>query len=414
MDYNAQLLPANAFYNMTNLDHNKLQGDKNKLIGPVTVYETLLACVGMLFAYTPTSLDKFTIEEWHKFLYRIYFGVIKETEDFGTTSVSQGVAEYRFRKLEMEAPEIMGFINNGTGASKFQVCKVRTLTKDIDIVHMLFECKGTGEEPSLNSMRIGSFIPKNEIAKDEQTKRLNKSLDMLRNELKLKGLPLKIVLSAFITGPLRLHFEQNKLEQEIMEKEVHEFFQSHEFDKDEVSIVPWNHESYFMTQTQESEMECLAAESLYSNLAKANLIDKNIVVFETWGVGRGSCQMGKFLVPLGMDSSIEFKANIPAHYLKELKDGLANDLYARFKNLPESANLVIALKSGFAMLLENKQNQWVIQSIRNAETVELHVVPTDKNKKIIKDIGKEIASIAAIMEHAQMRLVKIEKELATM
>ncbi len=374
VNYNAQLLSGNALRNVADLDHSKIQGDKEKLNGLIAAYETMLDCVDVLFTYTPIPSDGCTTEEWRAFLNRLYFGVIKETSDYGTTSVTQGVAQYRFDNLlsKIELPKTMGFINCGSGGLKFQVCAVRALNKDTNIVHMLFECKGTGEEPSVNAMRMGSFVPKREIAPEEQTRRLNASLVQLRKELVARGLSSKIVLSAYVTGPARLHFEecQDKEEKESMEDEVEEFLQSHDFDEQEVWIVPWNQEgSFFMTQKQESEMELLAAQSLYGNLAKAGLIDEHVAVFETWATGRGSTQMNKFLAPVGMDIPGELKATVPRDFLKALQAGLAKDMYSKQKLFSKDAKLVIALKSGFAMLLDNKENQWIIESIRNQDVV---------------------------------------------
>ena len=116
VDYYAKLLPAVALWQTNKLDLSKLNGDVSKISGLVAAYEGLHRCVDALFAYVPSQTDGFSQVEWNDFLKRIYFGVIKETANYGTTSVSQGVAEMRFRKTGGNA-EIMGFLNGGTGGN---------------------------------------------------------------------------------------------------------------------------------------------------------------------------------------------------------------------------------------------------------------------------------------------------------
>ena len=115
VDYKAKLLSAVALWQTNELDLSKLNGDASKISGPVAAFEALQSCIYALFNYMPSKADGFSQLEWNDFLKRLYFGVIKETPDYGTTSVSQGVAEMRFRRTGDNHSGIMGFLNGGTG-----------------------------------------------------------------------------------------------------------------------------------------------------------------------------------------------------------------------------------------------------------------------------------------------------------
>jgi len=253
---------------------------------------------------------------------------------------------------------------------------------------MLFECKGTGQEPSLNAMHISTFVPQKEIPIEVQRQRLEASLQNVKDQLTMRGLPLPIVLSAFATGPIRAHYEQqSEEEQQRMETEVQTFFLSHSHL--DVSIMPWNGKSFFMTQKEEAEMEKLAAESLYENLVAADLLDEDVVVFETWGTGRGSSQIGQCLQPIGMDKEIDLKTVVPAKYQEELQHGLAKNMFQHSRSFGfQNAKLVIALKSGFAMLLDDEKNDWVINEIRTT-AIHQHIHSKENDEIDEGDEGDE-------------------------
>jgi len=133
-------------------------------------------------------------------------------------------------------------------------------------------------------------------------------------------------------------------------------------------------------------MEQLATTSLYNNLAKENQIDSNVLVTGTYAMGRGSTQMGSFLACLGMNQDATIRTELGTSFRGQVRD-IARKMYSERLSQPKNCKYVIALKSGFAMLLEDKANAWLLmllQSLAKNQVTLANSVP-ESNMDIILD-----------------------------
>ncbi len=362
MNYDSLIIPAKIFNTMPLLKVNEIATNEPKLWGPIGGFNTLVKCVRSMFAYN------FVIPgnqiAWNNFLERLSFGLIKETVEHGTTSVSFGVAQtIKWKKSDV----IMGFGNGGTGGLKIQIVEQVTLLDETQFLKMGFESKGTGEEPNVNALQLGHWIPEKKSDFKSESKKLVVSIQKLKEQCKKRGFQTRMKLYTFTTGPSRAVWEksQSQEEKDAMEADARAFYNSHG-DAD-VIFEPWNGETFFMTQKEEAEMESKAAAALYKNLIDARLLQSNVTLVDTWGLGAGSCQFGQHLgIPIGMkDSEKPIFQDIVAKFEFALDQGLAVELLDQSQTYPSDANLVIALKSGFALLLNDKKHDWLLRTAQS-------------------------------------------------
>ncbi len=335
-DFASRLIPCLSVASFGNLDETKVE-NRAKNTGPISGYKLFRACA--------TELSLLNHPKLQAVLKNTYFGTIKETEDCGTTSVSQGIAQLLYNGNRFDG-KLKVFANFGTGGLKLQVAAKR-IVNDEEIVYIQHECKEGKEEPSPNRLKIGHFVPQNgaeDLAIHQA--RICQSLDRLKVEL---GTEDYGPICTFVTGPVRAAWEKaNDHNQEMMERDLFALFKSQNF-------VPWNGKSFFMSQDVESEMETLAASSMYENLHLSGYLEEEMVVLCSWGIGRGSLQMGKFQLPYGMEhDDLELVPDLFSQGFADRLVGMAN-LY------PPNTKFVIALKSGFAILLD--QQKWLMESV---------------------------------------------------
>ena len=359
MSYDSLIIPAKVIASISLLNASDIAADEPKLWGPIGGFNTLVQCVQAMFAY------KFVIQTnqtlWNNFLNRLSFGLIKKTLEYGTTSVSFGVAQTCEWK---ESDLIIAFGNGGTEGLKIEIVEQVQLFDSRRFLKMGFESKNTGNEPNINAVQLSQWIPEKQSDMVTECKKLGICIQKWKEQFKKRRFPSRIKILTFTTGPSRAAWEcASEEEKDAMETQVKVFYNCHN-DKD-IIFEPWNGKSFFMTQKEEADMEAKATSALYKNLIDAKLLSENVTVIDNWGMGFESCQFGEHLgVSIGMKScqNLIF-ADIVTQFQRELTRGLAAEWLALSQTYPADAKLVIALKSGFALLLTDKTNPWLLKSI---------------------------------------------------
>jgi len=455
VDYSRKIIPIDALHRFKLPANPPWVGKPEKLAGPIAAFETLCDYVKMLYDFKPDiAKDGFSLEDWESFLENVFLGTIKDTTEHGTSSVSQGVVQ----KLSKAMPKLMSsgavvFCNAGSGGCKRQVYGDRKATNSDDrIIYCHFECKGGNEEPSPNAVQLGNWVPQD--AKDETVENLKARFELhqqraqkaaleLHEEIDNRQLDALMVIYTFITGPAREAWEKaSEVEKALMERSVEILFAPAAGNKKTgFRYVPWNGQSWFMSQEEEAAMEQLATTTMYGNLAKEELIDGDHVVRETFGMGRGSSQMGVLMANVGMNQETTGRKTI-RDLVKPQIPMIARNMF-QFQH----QKYVIALKSGFAILLEDDANSWLRDTIiqqheEDAEgaegdeadeeedddtSVEMHVSGKkdeaskedmhlrEKSDPVIKDVQlslvRAVRKIRKDMESALAKLQEIENRL---
>ncbi len=363
VDYH-KLIPCNVIPSLHFIDvETQIRGDRDKLKGPTAAFNVFIDCADVLVNYMPCKEDGFTLQDWEGYLDRVKFGLIKESKMLGKTSVTQGVAQKMLDENRFDTPSKI-FAKCGTNGMKLQVAVRGKAFADEEkkhpIVFIRFECKENPERTSPNKLKLGNWtLSKSPDRLEIHQGRLSVEMQNLGNELAYRKMDSPKVLHVYIKGPARDYWERaSDDDKKAMEDDVDQLFEG-------VAHVPWNGKSYFMTQQEESDMEFLAAKSLYSNLHKAGLLPK-VEVVSSWGIGRGSLQMGDFQLSVGMDDDVVQRNAVCRYFRDALKYGLAKELFDESKQYPPDAILVIALKSGFTILLDSPSESWLLREIQDA------------------------------------------------
>lgn len=321
--------------------------------GPVhALHATCLALKNLWYLHGIESKDD---PEWKTIRETVLLGLIKDTKKQGNTSVSMGAAKLKFD--ENKSTRRVGFLNCGTGGIKYQLYSSKRCQ------HLKDEFKPKGGA-SPNALEIGSFKPKQPVS-FEATK------ELLAKELANKDIPWAekedVPLYAFVTGTIREHWERaDEQEKAVLEAKMKELFEPH-------NIKPQG-PSYFMPQDDEGTLELLGAQQMYANLVEAGLLDSGTKVVGSLGIGKGSCQW-MIQEPDGKMTLVGHKAgmtNLPK--LAELSDTLTTAYgdsvkWTKFKqSLQAAGNGLIALKSGAALLIDNKNYAKLKQELVARET----------------------------------------------
>lgn len=277
-------------------------------------------------------------------MYSTFFGLIKDTKEHGNTSVSMGVASLFFEDAshKQHLLEIGGFGAGGMKPSMFHVNQKGHVSCLMD------DMKGTDAMPNPNLLKIGTFCPSQKLSTMmEEKAKLDKCVQLLKKKEDSLGYDdLTTFKVAYITGPLREHYEKKKFINSDECLEIDAAFTNSFFN--EYKFLPLrNSNSYFMSQKNESLMELKAVQSMYSNLFDDNLItNKNVVL--SMGLGRSSFQCGDVMAYFGMSDK-----NVVNNVTRLLTFEDLTYLYETLTNACD--NPIIALKSGCLLYFQKNQ-----------------------------------------------------------
>ncbi len=275
---------------------------------------------------------------------KISFGMIKDTQLYGTSSVSMGIAQELFDDCQEEkkAPcDAYVLANCGTDG-----IKVGIYIKNECGVHSIWDDKSK-DVPSPNDfLESGDYIPskKDKISEDEwgtavlqDQLKLQHTMKLIKKELQQNNL-INVQYYTFITGPIRNVYERSSYsKQQQMDLDAQSYFK----------LTPFQYySSFYLEQKAEGLYENFATQSMYQNLKNANQIEKDKNIVFTFGMGQGSTQMGPFFMELGMNASLESLCDEFDKIFSVTINPFIDQL-----SLPDNAT--IALKSGFLLLFVN-------------------------------------------------------------
>lgn len=327
------------------LANHLLDTEKGEHEGPVHAFHaTFVWLKNLWYFHQNARLDK----EWAAIRPSIALGLIKDTQRYGNTSVSMGAAKNKFR--ENPTSDSIGFLNCGTGGIKYQLYSSR------GCLHLKSEHKPkNGALPSL--LEIGRYKPANYGINNAQQHTIKSLAQELARELEHPDLPWaqerNIPVYAFLTGPLREHWERaDGAEKQQLESKMRELFEPFQ-------IKPWAN-SYFMSQDEEGTLELLGSQRMYANLVEAEQLETGTMVVGSLGIGKGSSQWMVQEVD-GTMTLVGLKAGMTnVAKLAQLSQTLTENYQdpVKWKNFKQTflaaGKGVIALKSGAALLIENK------------------------------------------------------------
>jgi hypothetical protein len=199
---------------------------------------------------------------------KVYVGLIKDTIEYGNTSVSMGAAKIQGSKK-------IGFLNCGTGGIKYQMYGI----SDDGILKLLKEVKpknGCG----LSDLEMDGYPKtKNSIS-------FSKAQELLTKEL--NDAPWcddrNVLVYAFVTGSIRQYWENADAGTKLkMEACIQKLFQPFGIQKPGTF-------SYFLDQATEGIFEYLGIQSMYGNLKHAKKLSLGTTLVASLGIGQGSCQ----------------------------------------------------------------------------------------------------------------------------
>lgn len=290
---------------------------------------------------------------WAEYRDKVWVGIIKEEEKYGTSSVSMGVAVEYF-KANPTATKVL-ILNCGTGGTKyglftnsphiFEVSNQKDL-KDAQISCIVIP--GVGYNPSSYLLPFSRTVAEvqNAVAADEA-----KAIEDFRK----KGLWEDNIESlAFITGSIRDHYFKTPKDQVAMDSALNGLFKS---------IGVKQQSSFFLDQRREGELELRAVQAMHANLETVGLISKGIVPIVSLGIGRGSTQwamQGEVIVHDAGMNSISKLAKLGNKIIGKLRCGETWNTFCRSvkEQIDKGNKPVIALKSGctLAFLKKNVPN----------------------------------------------------------
>jgi hypothetical protein len=327
---------------------------------------------------------------------KLAIGLIKDTNEYGNTSVSMGAAVEHFSKHNEHDQNNNNknndivFLNCGTGGIKYQ-----HYVKQNGIIRIEKEHKPQNQTGP-NSLKIGDIYTPSKIVEE---KRIDISIPFERNQLQfvneltgfLSGLPdkenkptsplisLHAPIVAFVTGTVREKWEtasKAKLNADIemydnyMEKYFGGFPENDQDMKSDERIaikIPYpsnERKSYYMTQNMEGNLELSGTRHMYNNILSAKKLNVGTAVVASVGIGRGSCQFSIynddvnkiqiFGVDKGMTVGEDQRDKLIQGFGEAVKKGFNYGITVNnFLNMCNVSTPVIALKSGASLFFEN-------------------------------------------------------------
>ncbi len=285
----------------------------------------------------------------------IHIGFIKETKQYGNTSVSMGAAH----ELLVDGEKAL-FLNCGTGGIKFQLFE-----RVYGRLKIVAESKMTKSQYHPNQHKLISEwrgVTKQDLQK--QNTDLINTLDEVKQEPDfLKHRLINVPVYAFITGTIRKEYDdavtaksstepqvskQATEDVKMLDEKMLGFF-SNVASPLEIATTTYDG-SYFMSQTEEGKLELSGCVTLYDSLRTAGQIHPNCRVVSSLGVGNGSAQWcfenALFSTSVGMKDTFEQLRDVEHKNIRE-----QIDVYP-IQQRHEDEISIIALKSGALLWLE--------------------------------------------------------------
>lgn len=282
--------------------------------------------------------------KWVEVRDQVWVGTIKDEAQYGTSSVSMGVAVEYF-EANAKAQRVL-ILNCGTGGTKYGLytrspCIHEALRKDdsskdgqisgLAIPNVGYNCTAYGLKIFRTVEQVKNIIAA-DIAKAIQTCREKNSWDDETESI------------AFVTGSIRDYYFKTPRDRAEMDKALNGLFT----DK---SIGVKSQASYFLDQKREGELELRAVQALHYNMGEAGRISKGFVPIVSLGIGRGSAQWGMngdvIMHDAGMNSIAEL-AKLGKNITRTLQSGRVWNLFFKsvVQQIKEGNKPMIALKSG--------------------------------------------------------------------
>jgi len=378
--------------------------------GLVTAFRCLQQVARLLYNFDPRKTEcSFTQERWRHMLDdQIQFGMIKETLACGTSSVSQGVAHKKFKHLQLtsfELPPIQVLLNGGTGGVKAQIywqdpndkitrclAEIKELACNPNPQNQIFPHAGykpskKGPDADIEERYLAEFM-------HVVSQRLAQIQTAITSRHKKKVLA---VYCAFVTGPLREHWETGNAA--TMEIAMRRYWSAFSY------VLPWDGQSFFMAQKMEGDLEQVATKCMYKQLYQCKLVSTPMRIVETWGKGRGSVQMGPFQGSCAGENGqhqflCEFKQRLETtHHLAEL---FYKDWYIS-GDMP-----IIALKSQFALLYEQSPTlRGALVALSQPNIMQAEEVKQKTDSVVLRDVADP--SLLTLCKQMETHAVQLSK-----
>lgn len=308
--------------------------------GPIAGMESLKIIAKALLNHEPG--DDVQRKEWGFLKQRIQLQLIKDTKEYGTTSVSMGFVQRDIDESGADETEHLVYVIGNCGINGMSV---RFYKKVDGVLRAITDDIKRNEKPSPNPniLALGEFY--RPLGSDKETNKLEfakqreylegycKDIRQKLQELQASnafgcGQAKPSYYLTFITGPARAAWEKaNPREQVCMEESMNLFFEG----------SPFADESWcFMKQKEEGYLELLAAQTMHFNLAQKGLlgdgsgssIGKRGRILACGGVGMESLQFGSFLIPFGMSNAIK-----DGEYFEGLTDAVQSAIQVEISSL---------------------------------------------------------------------------------
>lgn len=280
-------------------------------LGPIAGERALEVIVKAMLEFT--FANSATQKQWLALKSKLKLQLIKDTEEYGTTSVSMGYAQKLLDDNQYLRNNLLVLGNCGTGGLKVGFYKrhngiLRAVSEDL---------KQTGNVPSLNKVaetiqmeqdlneqRLFTYdvatLQQHQSYLQEYSQQVKRRIQGLR-EQRLFGISesTEVYYAAFVTGPVRENWEKAIDQKDFNKANWLDAFVEEFFIKS-----PFQNVAYFISQQEEADWELLAAQTMHKNLAEHKQLGDDIGtrgrVIACGGVGMGSLQFGSFLIPHGM------------------------------------------------------------------------------------------------------------------
>jgi hypothetical protein len=307
--------------------------------------------------------QQLTLPRWRALRKRVRVGLIKETRDFGNTSVSCGIAVEYFEKLAVQKPDSLTqtndllVLNCGTGGVKYQLLRYAKAEKRVSVLE---EIKPKAASSSPNDVQVQDETGKVLFNRLMNVDGCKTGILRAVEEIRAKNPQIPHIL-AVVTGPIRAAWEEaTSQDRDVFDNHMKAIFSS---------FATCQNGSYFITQEEEGRLELQAARSMYANLVEAKILDEGEPCI-SFGIGMGSTQWAAgsteknsrvikkahlIGVPLGMGATHVSLPTFDEYLLSQLK-GTAEAQEAFFAALESTNFPVIALKSGCLLSFEKNRD----------------------------------------------------------
>jgi hypothetical protein len=281
---------------------------------------------------------------------RLQVGFIKETKDYGNTSVTFGAAI----QIALTNPKLLLFNvgNFGSGGGRgYQFKVIRSEKGELLRIEVVKEITPPDKRtPSPNAIEIVQSAKC--IYKPE--KNTGAFADHRAYALDMFHMASEAPWFALITGPIRIQYQKAEAEQKtLMDGVIQLLFSDLNYNAQALPVpLPGGQttNSFFLSQDMEATFELMATQGMYQFLAAAHLIPPTHQVVASLGIGGSSVQMA-FGDAFGSNMSLLLQVGMARpEALRAMTEDLMCQLHKSrkmflqaFEGVPEP---VLALKSG--------------------------------------------------------------------